>query len=631
MHSKQNRISALRLAAALSAAILLAGCQSAHIEQPLTTTYSANDTATQMEFWHRLATSPLASNDEAFHGLLLFTDGSDPSPDYASRVSTLQSRHLLPSDFHGAADEAVTRGTLSVPFVKILHYHGGVTMTLFGATPRYSTRLLVYKGIYPDSSPNQAVSGADFVGFIGKIEDVQRDTIEKPAALLPDQPVATADNDFNINLSENFHEDSDLAANLPEFSFDPLYLDTAATSPTTTPVFNTEVTIDGIEGKFVQVRASADQPWQPAKIGDKYGQDAEFRTGPKSAVRFVIQPDQTYTLDRVSTLKVAQIIQQGKKLTTQVDLTYGRVRYDLEPINKEHPGADRSPYQVSETGIEHATTIRSPNSTLAVRGTRVSLYDQPPYAPQALSLVGRAEFRNARRELIVFGGKKTQTNRIRADQPSAAETALADTIVDPSIRLARTDEDTPLLSTLISRGSVVTFDRGSGLDIVSGGFPPTTDKELTPVLPGKLDFVLRWTGNANLDLSVANQAGGTGEFIYPAAGLTISPSGGRTRFDHIGGPHGGIEVVYWPGAAPSGYYSVGINGISGVTTGATIDVFKNGHRIPLVDTSANGGSGGLVTTFHTTVSPGQTSAVIAPIGVPVPPIGPPIKSKSAIR
>src|SRR5262245_27449693 len=67
-----------------------------------------------------------------------------------------------------------------------------------------------------------------------------------------------------------------------------------AEEPSSQPVGaqqNIEITISGVEG-LVQVRKAEDQPWQRAEAGMKLDQGAEFRTGPRSAVRFVIPPDQ---------------------------------------------------------------------------------------------------------------------------------------------------------------------------------------------------------------------------------------------------------------------------------------------------------------------------------------------------
>jgi hypothetical protein len=133
-----------------------------------------SDEDTQLEFWHALAEQPVTSNDDAFHGLLLFLDGTDPAADYAGRVAALKERRLLPKGFDAPAEQAVDRGTLAVALSRALRIRGGVVMSLTGATPRYATKELVFLGIFPQSSPNQTFSGTEYLGIIGKAEDYQR-------------------------------------------------------------------------------------------------------------------------------------------------------------------------------------------------------------------------------------------------------------------------------------------------------------------------------------------------------------------------------------------------------------------------------------------------------------------------
>lgn len=173
----------------LTAILALTGCRSATVEQPLTATLAANDLDTQMEFWHALAQTPITSNDDAFHGLLLYLDNKDDCADYPARVASLKSRGMLPDSFDRHANESVTRGNLAVAIVRIVQIKGGVMMRLTGAGPRYATRELVYEGIYPQSSPHQTFSGAEFVGIIGRIEDYQRSQppADQPARVLPSE------------------------------------------------------------------------------------------------------------------------------------------------------------------------------------------------------------------------------------------------------------------------------------------------------------------------------------------------------------------------------------------------------------------------------------------------------------
>ncbi|MDP6058323.1 MAG: hypothetical protein QGH33_05495 [Pirellulaceae bacterium] len=150
-------------------------CQHAtKVSEPLTTQLAGNDAEAQLAFWHSLSERKITSNDEAFHGLLLFLDGKDSAADYASRVEQLKSRGVLPAKFNRPAEEAVNRGTMAVAIVAVLDIKGGLTLRLFPHSPRYATRELQYIGLYPRSSPHQAFSGSEFLGIIGRAEDYER-------------------------------------------------------------------------------------------------------------------------------------------------------------------------------------------------------------------------------------------------------------------------------------------------------------------------------------------------------------------------------------------------------------------------------------------------------------------------
>jgi hypothetical protein len=325
-----------------------------------------------------------------------------------------------------------------------------------------------------------------------------------------------------------------------------------------------KATVTGVEG-LVQVRASEEAPWQKATVGMVVGENAEFRTGPKSAVRFTIPPDQTITLDRLGTVKVLQAVLENGKVKTKLGMRYGRTRYDIEAA-----------------GREHESTITTPSSTLAVRGTKVSVYDQRPFPAEAVSLTGRAEFRDFKKR-ISFGGKNAGKTTVNTQSGNAASLALDSSVVDPGISLARTDAEQALVASLLSRGANVSFDFEKGIRVVRGGTVPRTDAELLPLLPGTLNFVLRWTGNTDLNLVLISPGTGPGNrTLYPLGGFDLLPKTGATMaFDHRGGPNGGIEICFWPGTFPDGSYRIGAQYISGEITPATVDVFRDGQRVPI--------------------------------------------------
>ncbi|HSI36487.1 MAG TPA: hypothetical protein VK986_23080, partial [Tepidisphaeraceae bacterium] len=275
----------------------------------------------------------------------------------------------------------------------------------------------------------------------------------------------------------------------------------------------------------------------------------------------------TIAVDRLGVVKLMTAVREGSKVTTEIGMKYGRTRYDLEAAGD----------------TEHAASIKSPSSTLAIRGTRVSLTDMRPFPPEAVSLTGRADFKDQRKQVSV-GGKNAGKARVTGNQASPAATELASTFLDPTISLARTDTEAKLVDTLLSRGSTITLDRESGIKVVRGGRPPT-DAQLVPALPGVLNFVARWPSNSDLNLSVGVPGGknGAGEFLYPGAGLDTTASGGKMAFDHRGGPNGGIEIAYFPANYPKGLYGLGLVLVSGEPTIAQVDAFLGGKRIGIYD------------------------------------------------
>ena len=150
---------------------LTTGCQPTKVQTTLMPAYAGNEADVQMEFWHRLAEKQLTSNNEAFHALLIFVDGEDNTERYYQRVEALKRKGMLMPDFEGHADDAVSRGTMAVALFKALDLKGGVIMSVFGPSPRYATRELRYRNIYPESSPNQTFSGGEFIGLIGRAQD----------------------------------------------------------------------------------------------------------------------------------------------------------------------------------------------------------------------------------------------------------------------------------------------------------------------------------------------------------------------------------------------------------------------------------------------------------------------------
>ena len=167
----------------LAGMLAWSGCQMARVPDPLTRTLAGNDDNAQFDFWYELNTRPRTSNDEAFHGLLLYLDDRDPASDYDGRVRVLKDRNLLPRSFDRPADEVVRRGTLAVAIARLLGVEGGVMMRLSRGHERYALLELEDMGLFPISSENQSFSGAEFIGIMGRVQDFRTgEAANTPAA-----------------------------------------------------------------------------------------------------------------------------------------------------------------------------------------------------------------------------------------------------------------------------------------------------------------------------------------------------------------------------------------------------------------------------------------------------------------
>lgn len=153
---------------------------------------------------------------------------------------------------------------------------------------------------------------------------------------------------------------------------------------------------------MVQMRAADDQPWQFAKPGMNLTEGAEFRTGPRSAVRFRIEPDQEITLDRLGVMKVARAVREADgAIKTDLGMQYGRSRY-----------------QIHKAGIQHESTVRMPSAVLGIRGTIIDVWEE--FDSGARSHEHFATFTPFNRHPIRFG-EGTHVDRRHPDPGSSAE------------------------------------------------------------------------------------------------------------------------------------------------------------------------------------------------------------------
>lgn len=127
------------------------------------------------DFWDALAEQPVVTNDDALHALILMEDGRDPSTDFEGRMAIAREKGWLKGTSGPLEpNESATVGLLSVAGCRILDIQGGLTMHIFGDSPRYCTRELNALHILPGLTPNEALTGLEFITFINSLEERDR-------------------------------------------------------------------------------------------------------------------------------------------------------------------------------------------------------------------------------------------------------------------------------------------------------------------------------------------------------------------------------------------------------------------------------------------------------------------------
>lgn len=300
----------------------------------------------------------------------------------------------------------------------------------------------------------------------------------------------------------------------------------AQDAPADAPAAEVEVfdaTVTGVEG-MVQVRLAEDQPWQKAEVGMVVGNGAEFRTGPRSAVRFAIPPAQVITLDRLGTVKVLQAVRDQGGVKTDIGMEYGRTRFDIE-----------------RGGEEHDVKIHSPGAVLAVRGTVGAMYNQRPFKSVFRSITGQIEA-NANRKSQKMGGDK-DTQATEGSTPADDGIDLA--TVDPGFARDETEAGIVASKTLLAGGSG--FDstgdiRNTGDDVFNrddmNELPDVgSDFTLAFGLAWNLDFFptgfdgVPVTQNGTIDLDIYIMTP-NGNVLTTKGAMPVD--GGRVLFEDLG-------------------------------------------------------------------------------------------------
>jgi hypothetical protein len=147
-----------------------------------------------LDFWDALEKQSVTTNDDALHGLLLLEE-APAGNSWEDRWQAATERGWVPAETAPPTPtESAEMGFIAVCLCHVLDVRGGLSMQLFGRTPRYCTREVVHMGLIPGITEHEALSGAEFIALLGAAE--QRLLIDRTwaarAAEVPSLPAEGA-------------------------------------------------------------------------------------------------------------------------------------------------------------------------------------------------------------------------------------------------------------------------------------------------------------------------------------------------------------------------------------------------------------------------------------------------------
>lgn len=309
-----------------------------------------------------------------------------------------------------------------------------------------------------------------------------------------------------------------------------------------------------------QYRLGPNDKWQRVTEGLDLQEGVELRTGPRGTIQFTIGTDQICRVDRLSVVKVlrADLLPDGT-IKTDVGLNYGRISKDVDEPKRTHDD-----------------TIVSPAATMAVRGTHVSLYDQPPYDPEAVSLTGAALFRTWTGFPVHLGAKGEGTAAVTGDAPGAAQNQIQTSDIAPKGFFCGTTPPEQTVETSQPGGPA--GDYGSASAFYGEKTILAQIAESSRFVLGTLDFTLNWSSSTPqtvVDLAVTSPLR---ETVSPAQ--TTAPSGGAylgsdaaSSVADLQGNYDGLEAISWNSMKnnnfPTGTYTI-TETFRGVSTGMSV-------------------------------------------------------------
>ena len=141
------------------------------------------------KFFYELTNKQYCTTDEASRGVLYFVDGTDTSANFQERAARVQMHGLVKKNWENNPQAPITKGKTAYMFARALELTGGVMYNVTNASVRYALRELIYKDIIKGGSEGDTVSGAEYVGILGRADDYRQSHGQKGGGAFPSRPL----------------------------------------------------------------------------------------------------------------------------------------------------------------------------------------------------------------------------------------------------------------------------------------------------------------------------------------------------------------------------------------------------------------------------------------------------------
>jgi hypothetical protein len=152
---------------ALLASLVAAGCTRTVLEDSAIDRFAGPES--ELDFWDDVSTRSVVTNHDAIHGLLLVA-GETPLVDYEARLAEARRRGWVDGTRRPDENESATVGMIAVAVCDLMGTEGGLTMRVFGPSPRACTREIVFLELIPPRTDNQSLSGLEFIDLVSRVE-----------------------------------------------------------------------------------------------------------------------------------------------------------------------------------------------------------------------------------------------------------------------------------------------------------------------------------------------------------------------------------------------------------------------------------------------------------------------------